>query len=103
MTKPTKKKISKKKFLFVQNSEFYTFTDSQISSADPGLIFKLTVGTYYGLHEQLLSDSLTKNVKIIDNQPIVDYLQSTIAKVEELYPGILSEIRKQSSNFIIHC
>jgi hypothetical protein len=103
MKKISKKRAPKKKFLFIQNSEFLSFTDSQIDSAPPDVIYKLIIGTYYGLHSQLCSDAVTKTTKVLDGQPVVDYLQSTIEKVENLYPGILSEIRKQNSNFVIQC
>lgn len=101
--KKTKSKKEIKKFVFSQNTELCSLTENDLISASPELVFKLAISTYFGLHHQLQIDALTKKTKTLEGQPVVDYFQSSLNRVEELYPGLLTEVRKQNSNFIFQC
>lgn len=98
-----KRKSGKKKYFFSSSSDLVSLTEEQLNQVSPETVFRLVVGTYHTLHRQLCSDAINKKPRMMNGVPVVTSLHAAIERVEEIYPGILSEIKKQNSGFILQC
>lgn len=100
MRKKTHKKGQKDQYLLKRDNEFFIIQRAALESLPVSEIFKLGVTASHEQRAQLLKDA-QKEDSYVFNIKIVDGLEESLRKMEEMFPSIKTHIRMMDEAMLV--